>query len=257
MKRGETMDMKTSALIVKLAETAEELEQAFRLRYRVFVEEGQLTSLVNETGMEMDEYDQFCDHLIVVDTDHDKVVGTYRMLAGEKAVENNGFYSETEFDLTAFADFKADSLEVGRSCIDQAYRNGRAIQLLWAGIADYIKGSGHKYLVGCVSVPIHETREINELYSMLCIEGIITDRYNIKPLPSHVIPGLKRLGETEFNMREVYRKLPPLLKGYKWLGAQIAGEPIYDPAFRSTDFFVVLETAKMTKKYQRRFMGGM
>jgi putative hemolysin len=47
------------------------------------------------------------------------------------------------------------------------------------------------------------------------------------------------------------------LKGYKWLGAEIAGEPIYDPIFRSTDFFVVLETAKMTKRYQRRFMGGV
>jgi putative hemolysin len=251
------MDMKPSALIVKLAETAEELEQVFRLRYQTFVEEGKLASLENEERMEMDEYDPFCDHLIVVDTDRGKVVGTYRMLPGEKAIQCNGFYSETEFDLASFAAYKAATLEVGRSCIDRDYRTGQVIQLLWAGIADYIKESGHKYVVGCVSVPIHEPRQISELYSMLCHEGVVTDRYRIRPLPSHAIAGLKRLNATEFNMREVYSNLPPLLKGYKWLGAEIAGEPIYDPIFRSTDFFVVLETAKMTKRYQRRFMGGV
>lgn len=48
-----------------------------------------------------------------------------------------GFYSETEFDLTSYAELKKQSLELGRSCIAPAYRDGRTIQLLWEGIAGY------------------------------------------------------------------------------------------------------------------------
>jgi putative hemolysin len=56
--------------------------------------------------------------LIVKDLDHDRVIGTYRLLPGRRAVANTGFYSETEFDLTSFELHKSQTLELGRSCID-------------------------------------------------------------------------------------------------------------------------------------------
>lgn len=245
---------KTDALVVKLAETEEEIEKAFRLRYQIFVEEARNFHLMNQIGKEQDLYDEYCDHLIVLHAESEEVVGTYRLLPGERVMNSHGFYSETEFDLSAFHPYKSITLEVGRSCIAPEYRNGKAIQMLWGGIADYIRQSGHQYLIGCVSLYLEDLKEINELYSMLKNKGIITEHFGIRPLDTHRIKGLTLLTEGQFDEKEVHRKLPPLLKGYQWLGAQLAGEPVLDPIFQTVDFFVILETDNITSRYRRRFL---
>ncbi|WCK54880.1 GNAT family N-acetyltransferase [Aneurinibacillus sp. Ricciae_BoGa-3] len=242
----------TSSLSVKFAETANELEQAFRLRYKVFVEEAANLSLANESAVEQDAYDTYCDHLIVTDLDSDKVVGTYRLLPGERAVQNIGFYSETEFDLSGFQHHKPYTLELGRSCVDPSYRDGKAIQMLWKGIADYIKQHPFRYLIGCASLHAMPPEQLNELYSLLKHKGIITDRFGILPRETHRIHNLQVI-ETQYKEKEVYRRLPPLMKGYQWLGAEIAGEPVYDPTFHTVDFFIILDPAKITRRYQKHY----
>ena len=52
-----------------------------------------------ERGYDTDAYDTWCDHLIVKDLMNDAVVGTYRLLRGNVATRQLGFYSENEFDL--------------------------------------------------------------------------------------------------------------------------------------------------------------
>ncbi|MGC2064516.1 MAG: GNAT family N-acetyltransferase, partial [Thermodesulfovibrionales bacterium] len=53
---------------VKLAETRKELDQALALRFEVFnLELGIGLPLSYSNRMDMDEYDKYCDHLIVVD----------------------------------------------------------------------------------------------------------------------------------------------------------------------------------------------
>lgn len=240
-------------LSVKLAETLEDLERAYRLRYQVFVEEAGNERLANEEKVEQDRFDLYCDHLIVTDMDKDEVVGTYRLLPGDRAVDNIGFYSETEFDLRAFDEYKRNTLELGRSCIAPNYRNGKAIQLLWAGIARYIQQQNFQYLIGCASVPLSSVEELNEIYSMLKIHGILKDRYGIQPLNTHRVTGLQDL-PIECSEKEMIRRLPPLMKGYQWLGAEIGGEPAYDPVFHTYDFLIILDTAKVTRRYRRHFL---
>ncbi|GAX88872.1 GNAT family N-acetyltransferase [Effusibacillus lacus] len=243
-----------SAFEVKLAVRAEEIEQALRLRYKVFVEEAGNLRLLNESKLETDEYDAYCDHLIVTDLETEQVIGTYRLLPGDRAVRNKGFYSETEFDLSGFREYKLQTLELGRSCIAPEYRGSKAIQLLWEGIAGYITEHGHQYLIGCASVHMKNLQELNALYSMLRSKGVITDRFGIQPLPAHRIKDLE-FTPVEADDKEVFRRLPPLMKGYQWLGAEIGGEPAYDPIFDTTDFLIVLDTAKVTRRYRRHFLG--
>ena len=49
-----------------------------------------------------DEYDKFCDHLVVIDksVSDDFVVGTYRLLLKPKLLNKQRFYSESEFDIS-------------------------------------------------------------------------------------------------------------------------------------------------------------
>ncbi|MDF2960951.1 MAG: hypothetical protein K0S39_2686 [Paenibacillus sp.] len=240
-------------LSVKVASNSEEIEQALRLRYQVFVEEEKNMQMLNESGLEQDEYDVYCDHLIVKDLDSGLVVGTYRLLPGERATVNKGFYSESEFDLSSFEGYKSQTLELGRSCIDPAYRGGKAIQLLWEGIAGYITERNYSYLIGCASVHLPSLEELNVIYSMLRQKQVLTDRYGIQPLESHRIKGLQSV-DSGLSEKEVFRKLPPLMKGYQWLGAEIGGDPAYDKLFDTVDFFIILEKERVTRRYKKHFL---
>lgn len=250
---AEMLEPRTTSLEVKLARTTAEIEQVFRLRYQVFVEEGKNPILYDQSGLEMDEYDQFCDHLIVKDPNTDVVCGTYRLLPGSRISKRLGFYSETEFELHAFKQYRRHTLELGRSCVAPGYRGGRTLQMLWEGIAAYLNQNPHSFLIGCASLHGLAQREINEIYTLLHRKGVINDLYGIKPRDTHRVEGLKLL-EDHLEEKAVFRRLPPLMKGYQWLGAEIGGVPAYDPIFNTVDFFIMLETDKVTKRYQRRFL---
>ncbi len=242
-----------SNLSVKVATRSWEIEQAMRLRYQVFVEEEKNMQMLNESGLEQDRYDMYCDHLIVTDLEQQQIVGTYRLLPGLRALAGIGFYSETEFDLRSFQEHKPHTLELGRSCIAPAYRSGKAIHLLWEGIAKYIAEHHYSYLIGCASVHVSSLEDLNAIYSMLRFKQVITDRYGIQPLESHRISGLQQI-PSELNEKEIFRKLPPLMKGYQYLGAQIGGDPAYDNCFETVDFFIVLEKDRLARKYKKHFL---
>src|SRR5450830_1094440 len=89
-----------SKLNLSLATTTEEVREVQRLRYKVFIESMGLSALSNPDGLDKDDFDAYCDHLIVRDTKTLKVVGTYRILGPNAAREMGRYYSETEFDLS-------------------------------------------------------------------------------------------------------------------------------------------------------------
>lgn len=240
-------------LAVKLASNTNEIEQALRLRYQVFVEEEKNFTMRNDSGLETDRYDEYCEHLIVQDVETSRVIGTYRLLPGDHATNKYGFYSETEFDLANFAVHRNRTLELGRSCIAQEYRGSKAIQMLWDGIASFIAAKGYEYLIGCASIHIRNHTELLEIYSLLKNQQIITNQYGIKPLESHRIEGLYEIDLTN-REKEIFRKMPPLMKGYQWLGAQISGDPAYDAIFETVDFLIILDKEKISRRYHKHFM---
>ncbi|AEI41485.1 GNAT family N-acetyltransferase [Paenibacillus mucilaginosus] len=242
-----------AALTVRLAQGEHEIEQALRLRYSVFVEEERNLQMRSEAGLETDAYDAYCDHLIVVDEETQRVVGTYRLLPGPRAGSAIGFYSESEFNLDSFTVDRMHTLELGRSCIHPEYRGGRTIGLLWEGIADYITKHDLHYLIGCASMHLRTIEETNLIYTMLKRKDILTDRFGVRPLETHRIAGLKTV-ETDLEEKEVFRMLPPLMKGYQWLGAEIGGDPAYDSIFGTVDFFIVLQKDRVARRYRKHFL---
>ena len=77
---------------IRLATTEAEREAACRLRFKVFnleLGEGLISSY--STGMDKDQFDYVCDHLIVKDRSSGEVVGTYRMQSGSEAAKGLGY----------------------------------------------------------------------------------------------------------------------------------------------------------------------
>jgi len=130
---------------LRLAENEEEIRAAQALRYRIFYEEmaAEPTAEMSQAGRDFDSFDEYCDHLLVIDRSlpagPGRVVGTYRLLRRAMAEKRGQFYSVDEYDIRHILAFPGEILELGRSCIEAAYRQRSVMQLMWRGIADYDK----------------------------------------------------------------------------------------------------------------------
>jgi len=115
---------------VSLVKNGALLESAQRLRKKIFF---------HEDGIDQDEFDGLCDHIVALDRERSVVVGTYRLLRGSSVRSTGEFYSATEFDLTNITkNCKGEILEMGRACVDPAYRKYSVINLIWKQIIRYV-----------------------------------------------------------------------------------------------------------------------
>ena len=234
-----------NALAVALARDAHEVHEAQRLRYKVFAEEMGARVPGRETGLDCDRYDAHCEHLLVRDTNTQKVVGTYRILSGAKARRIGGFYADEEFDLTRLNHLRDDIVEVGRSCVHRDYRGGATIALLWSGLANYMAQSGHRYLLGCASIGMADGGyAAASIYHKLQATHLSPVEYRV--FPRCELP-LAAYGE------DVACTLPPLIKGYTRVGAYVCGAPAWDPDFNTADLLMMLPMARMEARYARHF----
>ena len=229
-----------------LARTAAEVQEAQRICFKVFAEEMGAKLPSAALGMDIDRFDSFCDHLLVRDNENDKVVGTYRMLPPEQAVNAGGYYSETEFDMTRLVHLRNRMVEVGRSCVHPDYRDGATITQLWSGLADYIGKNGHEYLIGCASISMgdggHYAASVYDKVHKLHSAPAEYSVFPHCPLPLHALN------------RNLDVSVPPLIKGYLRLGAYIAGQPAWDPDFNTADLFILLPVSRMNPRYAKHFM---
>ena len=85
---------------LKLAEHEYEIDEALHLRYNVFnLELNEGLEVSRLTKRDIDHFDKYCDHLIIIDTEIDKLIGTYRLQTYEMATKGIGYYADNEFDL--------------------------------------------------------------------------------------------------------------------------------------------------------------
>lgn len=234
------------SLSCDIAKNQTELEEAQRIRFKVFGEEMGARLPSAATGLDIDRFDMFCDHLLVRDQVNNKVVGTYRILPPKQAEKSGGYYSETEFDMSSLQHLRAQMAEVGRSCIDADYRDGATITQLWAGLAEYIMKNGHEYLIGCASVSMSDGGH----YAASVFKKVF--KLHAAPEEYRVTPH-RRLPVESLN-QELDVIIPPLIKGYLRMGAYIAGEPAWDPEFNCADLFILLPVSRINARYAKHFM---
>ena len=236
----------TRRLSYELAKTHNEMEEAQRIRYQIFGEEMGAKLPSAASGLDIDRYDMFCDHLLVRDLSNNKVVGTYRILPPEQACMAGGYYSENEFDISSLQHLRGQMAEVGRSCVDASYRDGATITQLWSGLADYIMKNNHDYVIGCASISMKDgghyaASVFNKVYKL----HAAPEKYRVTP--RHRLP-IEALNQ---NLDVI---IPPLIKGYLRMGAYVAGEPAWDAEFNCADLFILLPVSRINARYARHFM---
>lgn len=241
-------------LQLKIGCTPDELKKAQRLRFEIFnIEMDAGVKPTEASVLDCDEFDDICDHIIIVDTDKDMVVGTYRLLLGTVAAQHKGFYSETKFNLESIKRLEGGLLEVGRSCIHKDYRRSQALNLLWQGIAQYCKSHQVRYIFGCANIMTADSRQVNEYFCMLKKLDLV-QKIGVEPVDKKQAIIIDENIPVD-NPKKIFKKLPTLFKGYMSLGLKVCSYPVKGD-FGTAVFFVLLDMQDMNKSYKRRFLGN-
>ncbi len=218
----------------RMAANPDDIRRAQRLRFEVFnleLHEGLAESY--STGLDADPFDAICDHLLVEDTTHRLVVGTYRMQTGRTASAHRGYYSEQEFDFGPFEAARAEIIELGRACVHAQHRNLSVLSLLWKGIAAYARTHLARYLIGCSSLTSQDAREGAAMFGQLTRRHLAPPGWRTVPQPAYRCPVDDAGSEPP--------RVPKLLGAYLSIGACICGPPAIDREFKTIDFLTVLD----------------
>ena len=254
------MTDEVAPFIIRLAENARDLRAAQRLRYRVFITElgGSGLMVDHENRLELDAFDPFFDHLLLIDPardpqDLDDVVGVYRLLPSDRLALAGRFYSEDEYDLTVLKSSGRRLLELGRSCVHPDYRGGAAMLLLWNALADYVQERGIEVLFGTASFHGTDVQALAQPLSYL-------HHHHMAPLALRVCARAPHRAEmalipmAQLDQKAALAGTPALIKAYLRLGGFVGDGAWVDHAFNTTDVCLVMDTEKMSAKHREFYL---
>lgn len=235
---------------VRFAQDKNDIRQAQHLRFKVFnLELGEGLESSYKDGLDKDQYDKQCHHLLVIEKKSSRVIGTYRLQTYRLAQKGNGFYTANEFNLQGISsDILEESVEVGRACIDREHRNGRVLFLLWRGIAAYLTQLDTRYLFGCCSITSQDKREAWTVMGYLEYNGLVHPELMVETNePYHC----EKVDTGEPAWKKV--ELPQLFRLYMDLGARVCSPPAIDREFKTIDYLVILDVHSLDERTKMLF----
>lgn len=233
---------------IKTVESRRELWQVFKLRYEVFHREYKNRRF--PFGIDRDRYDQWADHLAIVDNRIGKIVGTYRLINGAVSTD---FYSASEFEMTSVSALQGGKVELSRACIHKSYRTGSVINMLWRGICEYVAACGAQWLFGMGSLKSIDTIEIASIYRQLMEEGFIDPSIVVSARNGYRIANFDQCVALATPSEEAASQVPALVRSYLRAGAKIGTDVALDADFNCADLFIVMDMKKVSAAFSRKY----
>lgn len=243
-------------LQVAWARHQDEVRAAQRLRHAVFAGEMGARLQTPVPGHDIDLFDDFCEHLLVRDAATHAVIGTYRVLTPAQARRLGGTYSDTEFDLTRLRALRPRMVELGRSCVHPAHRQGGVILALWGALGEFMARNRLDTMLGCASIPVMHGGVFSgdvaaSIWRQVSARHLAPIEWQVRPrLALPLALPLAHLND------QLDVEPPALIKGYLRLGAQVLGAPAWDPDFGSADLPMMMRIADLHPRYRRHLLGG-
>lgn len=240
---GARVRLETGALVARLADGAEDVARAQRLRHLCFLA---ARGLSRPDGREVDRFDDLCQHILIEDHGG-QLLGGFRVLI-LPAARITDSYSAQFYDLATLTSLAAPVLELGRFCTHPDVRGPDVLRLSLAAITRMVDQAGVALMFGCSSFPGGDPARHAEALAYLrqhhlAPDGLaparkIADAYD---LPANPVASAPR----------ALAALPPLLRSYLGLGGWVSDHAVIDPDLDTLHVFTAVEVARIPPQRAR------
>ncbi|GAA3874788.1 GNAT family N-acetyltransferase [Celeribacter arenosi] len=221
---------------VRFAQTPADIVAAQRLRYRAFLADSQ----THPQGLDADQFDDLCQHVLIEERKSGTLVCTFRFLDLERGSDISRCYSAQYYGLESLADFEGRMLEMGRFCIHPDWRDPDILRVAWGAMTTYVDDRGVKLLFGCSSFHGTEWKDHADALAMLKHRHIGPKRF----LPKVKAPNVFKFAallRRKPNAKRAMLKMPPLLKTYLMMGGWVSDHAVVDRDLGTMHVFTGVE----------------
>lgn len=241
----------------RLATSAEDLSAAQRLRYRAFIEgRGVNTDGARASGLDADDLDPICDHLLVEDRKTGALACCFRMLPLENGSEISRSYSARYYDLSSLADYPERMVEMGRFCIDPALRDPDILRVAWGAMTRYVDENKVGMLFGCSSFHGVEADGYMDAFALLKERHLAPKRWLPRVKAPRVFNFASKLRLRRPDMKRATAKMPPLLRTYLMMGGWVSDHAVIDHDLNTLHVFTGVEVNRVPPARARLLRGA-
>ena len=220
----------------RLAETDQDLMAAQRLRYACFIADGG-----QDDGIEADDFDARCQHMLVEDTRTGYLVCCFRLMPLSGGAEIGQSYSAQYYELSALKAFDGPMVEMGRFCIHPDHKDPDILRVAWGAMTRFVDDHGVEMLFGCSSFWGTEAEAYLDAFDMLAEKHLAPMRWLPKVKAPKVIRFAAERLRRPLDRKRAMLGMPPLLKTYLLMGGWVSDHAVVDNDLNTLHVFTGLE----------------
>lgn len=225
----------------RMADSLADIEAARRLRSRAF--------RLGE-GVDADEFDSRCQHVLIEDTATAQLVACFRLLPIQSGRDVEGCYSAQFYDLTALHSFDAPLAEVGRFCIAPEVQDPDIIRLAWAALTRFVDDTGTGMLIGCSSFQDTDPAPYAHAFALLKDRHLAPRCWMPVIKAAEIVP-FDQGAKATVDEKQALRAMPPLLRTYLTMGGWVSDHAVIDRDLNTLHVFTGLEVSQIPAGRQR------
>lgn len=218
---------------VRFSRTEADIRAAQALRFLTFRGES--------GGLDQDRFDDICEHILVEEVKTGNLVCTFRILPLKNGAEIEKSYSAQYYELSRLHDIEGMIVEMGRFCIDPAYKDPDILRIAWGAMTKYVDDNDVELLFGCSSFTGTEEDQYEDAFALLKERHLAPKRWLPRPKAPRIFQFAKKLKLKKPNLKLAQRKMPPLLRTYLVMGGWVSDHAVVDKDLNTLHVFTGLE----------------
>jgi putative hemolysin len=232
---------------VRLAESEDDVRAAQRLRYLSFIEgRGAAVEGARAEGLDADDLDGACRHMLVEDRRDGALVCCFRMLPLTDGSQIARSYSARYYDLSALADYDKPMVEMGRFCIHPDHRaDPDVLRAAWGAMTRYVDDNDVGMLFGCSSFEGVEADAYMDAFAILKQNHIAPSRWLPRVKAPRVFDFARSIKLRAPDIKAGMRRMPPLLRTYLAMGGWVSDHAVIDNDLNTLHVFTGVEISRV------------
>lgn len=236
------MDGSSEKYIARFAQNSTDIRAAQALRFTRFRE---------GDGIDEDEFDPICQHVLVEDRTTGKLVCCFRFLPLADGSQISRSYSAKFYDLSALEGYAGAMVEMGRFCIHPDYKDAAILRAAWSAMTTYVDQHNVGMLFGCSSFHGTDAEAHMEAFTLLKERHLAPKRWLPRVKSPKVFQFAAKLKPRKPNLKVAMRAMPPLLRTYLVMGGWVSDHAVVDADLNTLHVFTGVEIDRVPKKRAR------